>query len=135
MAQPALIQDTHSHIGGGHYSFSMPSSTDNSAAEAGINKLFTTSWPLQVFVQLVASWARAKNVLLQPTHLPGLYNDWANDLSRNRLVRFAHRPANRVRVSPTSLAQAGRDIALCPAEAPYGTAILPEWSIATQGLL
>ena len=95
LAQLALLQATHSHIGGGRYSFSMPSGTDNSAAEAGINKLFTTSWPLQVFVQLVASWAHANNVLLQPTHLPGRYNDWADDLSRNRLARFAHRPANR----------------------------------------
>ena len=77
LAQLALLQATHSHIGGGRYSFSMPSGTDNSAAEAGINKLFTASWPLQVFVQLVASWAHAKNVLLQPTHLPGRYNDWA----------------------------------------------------------
>ena len=31
LAQLALLQATHSHIGGGHYSFSMPSSTDNSS--------------------------------------------------------------------------------------------------------
>ena len=55
LAQLALLQATHSHIGGGRYSFSTVSGIDNSAAEAGINKLFTTSWPLQVFVQLVAS--------------------------------------------------------------------------------
>ena len=56
LAQLALLQATQSHIGGGRYSFSMLSGTDNSAAEAGINKMFTTSWPLQIFVQLVASW-------------------------------------------------------------------------------
>ena len=84
LAQLALLQATHSHIGGGHYS---PSGTDNSAAEAGINKMFTTSWPLQIFVQLVASWAHAKNVLLQPTHLPGRYNEWADDLSRPWTLR------------------------------------------------
>ena len=67
----ALLQATHSHIGGGHYSFSMPSGTDNSATEASLNKLFTTSWPLQLFVQLTAFWAHAHNVLLQPTHVPG----------------------------------------------------------------
>ena len=54
LAQLALLQATHSHIGGGHYSFSMPSGTDNSATEASLNKLFTTSWPLQLFVQLKA---------------------------------------------------------------------------------
>ena len=82
LAQLALLQATHSHIGGGHYSFSMPSGTDNSATEASPNKLFTTSWPLQLFVQLTAFWAHARNVLLQPTHVPGRNNDWADDLSR-----------------------------------------------------
>ena len=71
LAQLALLQATHSHIGGGHYSFSMPSGTDNSATEASLNKLFTTSWLLQLFVQLTAFWAHAHNVLLQPTHVPG----------------------------------------------------------------
>ena len=50
LAQLALLQATHSHIGGGHYSFSMPLSTDNSATEASLNKMFTTFWPLQLFV-------------------------------------------------------------------------------------
>ena len=35
----------------------MPSGTDNTASEAGVNKLFTAAWPLQIFVQLVAAWA------------------------------------------------------------------------------
>ena len=83
----ALLQATHSHIGGGHYSFSMPSGTDNSATEASLNKMFTTSWPLQLFVQLTAFWAHARNVLLQPTHVPGRSNDWADDLSKGRLAR------------------------------------------------
>ena len=41
--------------------------TDNSATEASLNKLFATSGPLQLFVQLTAFWAHAHNVLLQPT--------------------------------------------------------------------
>ena len=113
LAQLALLQATHSHIGGGHYSFSMPSGTDNSATEASLNKLFTTSWPLQLFVQLTAFWAHAHNVLLQPTHVPGRCNDWADDLSRGRLARFSHRPESRIRFSPASLAMSGRGIQLC----------------------
>ena len=119
LAQLALLQATHSHIGGGHYSFSMPSSTDNSATEASLNKLFTTSWPLQLFVQLTAFWAHAHNVLLQPTHVPGRCNDWADDLSRGRLARFSHRPESRIRFSPASLAMSGRGIQLCPMHAPW----------------
>ena len=110
LAQLALLQATHSHIGGGRYSFSMPSGTDNSATEASLNKLFTTSWPLQLFVQLTAFWAHARNVLLQPTHVPGRNNDWADDLSRGRLARFSHRPESRVRFS---LALSGRGLQLC----------------------
>ena len=118
-AQLALLQATHSHIGGGHYSFSMPSGTDNSATEASLNKLFTTSWPLQLFVQLTAFWAHAHNVLLQPTHVPGRCNDWADNLSRGRLARFRHRPESRIRFSPAGLAMSGRGIQLCPTHAPW----------------
>ena len=109
LAQLALLQATHSHIGGGHYSFSMPSRTDNSATEASLNKLFTT-WPLQLFVQLTAFWAHAHNVLLQPTHVPGRCNDWADDFSRGRLAQFSH---------SAGLAMSGRGIQLCPMDAPW----------------
>ena len=105
LAQLALLQAMHSHIGGSHYSFSLPSGTDSSATEAGINKPFSA-----LLLQLVATWAHAHNVHLQPTHVPGRLNDWADD----RLRRFMNRPANRVRFSPRSLAQAGRGLALCP---------------------
>ena len=108
-----------SNPGGGHYSFSMPSGTDNSATEASLNKLFATSWPLQLFVQLTAFWAHAHNVLLQPTHVPGRCNDWADDLSRGRLARFSHRPESRIRFSPAGLAMSGRGIQLCPMHAPW----------------
>ena len=101
----------------------MPSGTDNSATEASLNKLFTTSWPLQLFVQLTAFWAHAHNVLLQPTHVPGRCNDWADDLSRGRLARFSHRPESRIRFSPAGLARSGRGIQLCPTHAPFGSSL------------
>ena len=132
LAQLALLQATHSHIGGGHYSFSMPSGTDNSATEASLNKLFTTSWPLQLFVQLTAFWAHAHNVLLQPTHVPGRCNDWADDLSRGRLTRFSHRPESRMRFSPASLAMSGRGIQLCPMHAPWRPEHLAAASIVAE---
>ena len=124
LAQLALLQATHSHIGGGRNSFSMPSGTDHSATEASLNKLFTTSWPLQLFVQLTAFWAHAHNVLLQPTHVPGRNNDWANDLSRGRLARFSHRLESRVRFSPAGLALSGSGIQLCPILRPGARNIL-----------
>ena len=108
LAQLALLQATHSHIGGGHYLFCMPSGTDNSATEA-------TSWPLQLFVQLTAFWAHAHNVLLQPTHVPGRCNDWADDLRSVGPVQPS--PESRMRFSPASLAMSGRGIQLCPMHA------------------
>ena len=138
LAQLALLQATHSHIGGGHYSFSMPSGTDNSATEASLNKLFTTSWPLQLFVQLTAFWAHARNVLLQPIHVPGRNNDGADDPSRGRLARFSHRPESRVRFSPAGLALSGSGVHLanprgCASRAPI-THILAFPSQASDAL-
>ena len=67
---------------------------------------------LQLFVQLTAFWAHAHNVLLQPTHVPGRNNNWADDLSRGRLARFSHRPDSRVRFNPAGLALSGSGIHL-----------------------
>ena len=55
LAQLALLEAKHAHIGGGHCSFSMPSGADNLATEVGSNKLFSASWPWQLFLQLVGS--------------------------------------------------------------------------------
>ena len=52
------------------------------------------------------TWAHARN--------------WADDLSQGRLHRFMNRPADCVRFSPCSLAQAGRGLlTLCPIDAPW----------------
>ena len=85
LAQLALLQATHSHIGGGRYSFSMPSGSATWPPKAGFKQMFTTSWPLQLFVQLIAAWAHAQSVQLLLTHVPG--NEWADDLSRDRQRR------------------------------------------------
>ena len=62
------------------------SGTDNSATEASLNKMFTTSWPLQLFVQLTAFWACAQRTAAANTRSGGRSNDWADDLSRGRLA-------------------------------------------------
>ena len=43
LAQFALLQATHSGVGGSRYSFSLPSGTDNSATEAGVNNASSCS--------------------------------------------------------------------------------------------
>ena len=69
IAQFALLQISHATAGQKRYSFTRRAGTDNSATEADINKMFTTSWPMQVFLQLIAFWAHSHSVVLQPTHL------------------------------------------------------------------
>ena len=97
LAQLALLQATCSTLRSQCMSFTLPSGCDNTAAEAGANRLSTTSWPLSIFLQLIARWACAHVVEIQPRHIPGGKNVWADELSRNSMHGFAHRPSCRVR--------------------------------------
>ena len=51
-----------------HLHFTLPSGTDNSATEADVNKMFATSWPMQVLLQ-PSRLGRTRNVAqcLEPT--------------------------------------------------------------------
>ena len=111
LAQLALLQAACSKLRSQCLSFTLPSGCDNTAAEAGANRLFTTSWPLSIFLQLIARWAYAHAVELQPSHIPGRKNVWAGELSRNSLHRFPQAPC-RVRFDLKQLASARRHVTL-----------------------
>ena len=119
LAQFALLQTAYRLVQHSHYQFSLPTGSDNTAAESSLNKLFTTTWPLCHFLKAVASWAHAKGIALQVSHIPGKKNDWADELSRNNLHRFQHRPGQRVRFQPVDLAQIQRQLTLHPPDAPW----------------
>ena len=112
LAQFALLQCTYRITGHRHLQVRVPSGTDNTATEAGINKLFTTKWPLSHFLKLIASWSHAHGVALQPTHIPGKKNTWADELSRDQLSRFRNRRHERIRFSPARLATGAHSIEL-----------------------
>ena len=78
----------------------MPSGTDNTASEAGVNKLFTTAWPLRIFVQLVAAWAYKHKWSVLASHIPGERNVWADQLSRGNTSVFDSKPQARFRFRP-----------------------------------
>ena len=78
-----------------HLRFVLHSASDNTSAEAGINKLFTTTKPLCRFLKLVASWSARQNVQLAVTHLAGEQDAWADKLSCCKLHRFANRMQDR----------------------------------------
>ena len=117
LAQFALLQCTHRITGHRHLQVRVPTGTDNTATEAGINKLFTTKWPLSHFLKLIASWSHAHGVALQPTHIPGKKNTWADELSRDQLSRFRNRRHERIRFSPARLATGAQSLELHPIEA------------------
>ena len=98
-----------------HFRFVLPSASDNTAAESSINRLFTTSDPLSGFLKTVAEWSARSNVRLALTHLAGEKNIWADELSRNRLHRFAHRTHERERISLAALASPRGTATLHPA--------------------
>ncbi|OLQ03886.1 High mobility group protein B3 [Symbiodinium microadriaticum] len=106
LAQLALAMTAKSHHGHTRLSLCLPTESDNTPTEGGVNKLFTTSWPLSEFLSLVASWSSANGVTIQVSHIAGAHNEWADDLSRGRLQAFAHRSRDRFRVSLEMLASA-----------------------------
>ena len=116
LAQFMLLQAAYHRLHHKHATFCLPTGSHNSAAEATLNTLFSTSWPLCHFLRLAAGWADRPGVALQVSHVPGKLNDWADD----RLMRFQHRPAERFRTTPAELAQEAARVSLHPAEARWG---------------
>ena len=102
-----------------HFRFVLPAASDNTAAEAGVNRLFTTSEPLSGFLKIVAEWSAHSNVRLALTHLAGEKNAWADELSRNRISRFQRRTHERERISLSSLSAPKGTITLRPQEAAW----------------
>ena len=95
LAQLALAMTAQAHHGHSRLSLCLPTESDNTPTEGGVNKLFTTSWPLSEFLGLIASWSSANGVTIQVSHVAGAHNEWADDLSRGRLQAFVHRSQDR----------------------------------------
>ena len=100
LAQLALMRIAWTAKGQAVHGICMPSGTGNTASEAGVNKLFTTAWPLQIFVQLVAAWAYKHKWSVLASHIPGEHNVWADQLSRGNTPAFDSKPQARFRFRP-----------------------------------
>ncbi|CAE7799268.1 unnamed protein product [Symbiodinium sp. CCMP2456] len=95
-----------------HVRFVLPTASDNTSAESGLNKLFSTAEPLGTFLRLAATWAHLHRVQFEVEHLAGEKNVWADRLSRGRLAFLSHRSAERVRISLSQLASASHCVTL-----------------------
>ena len=105
LAQLALLQMAQSRLGHKYLSFARRAGSDNIPTEAGVNKLFSTAWPLSLFLRLVASWSHAHSVALLVSHVSGKKNVWADELSRDKLDRFSAKPLARFRFTLSQLCQ------------------------------
>ena len=124
LPQLALAMLAHRRLHSRHFKFVLPAASDNTSAEAGINKLFTTTEPLSRFLKLVASWSAQHNVHLAVSHLAGEKIVWADELSRSKLQRFARRTADRERFSLDMLACPQGIVTLHPPHAAWAQPLL-----------
>ena len=113
LAQLVLLLSGIEHLQFNQMELSIPSASDNTAAESSINRSLSNKEPAATFLQLISQLAWQRNVSLQITHIPGQANQWADDLSRNRLTQWAHYP--RFRVTLQRIFSIGRVITLVPA--------------------
>ena len=112
LAQLALAQCVWQALRSKHVRFVLPSASDNTSAESGLNKLFSTAEPLGTFLRLAATWAHLHRVQFQVEHLAGEKNVWADKLSHGNIEFMQRRSADRVRITLSQLASASHSVSL-----------------------
>ncbi|CAE7562105.1 unnamed protein product [Symbiodinium sp. KB8] len=112
LAQLALAQCVWQALRSKHVRFVLPSASDNTSAESGLNKLFSTAEPLGTFLRLAATWAHLHRVQFQVEHRAGEKNTWADKLSRGSIDFMQRRSADRVRITLSQLASASHSVSL-----------------------
>ena len=97
LAQLALAMTARHSLGARAWQFALPAASDNTAAEARTEKLWSTAEPLMSFLKLAAGWAARHHIELLVTHLAGEQNSWADELGRRNCSRFRRGIAERHR--------------------------------------
>ena len=69
-------------LGGGRLALRLPALSDNSGAESVCNELYTSKFPLNVFVRKLSMWSSITGTSLECSHISGEKNDDADMLSR-----------------------------------------------------
>ena len=82
LAQIALVWLVATSFPGFRVPICLKSLRDNTGAESASNKLFTTSNPLCLFVEILTRLASTTGVELDASHIPGAENTIADDLTR-----------------------------------------------------
>ena len=83
-------------LGTNTWQFALPSASDNTAARARAEKLWSAAEPLGGFLKL--GWAARRHIELLVTHLAGEYSTLADELSRGNKSRFRNLMTARHRI-------------------------------------
>ena len=106
LAQLALAMMVNQCCASRQWSFALPSASDNSPTEAGLDRLWSTAEPIGTFLKLAAAWAARHHVTFNVTHIAGQKNTWADALTK--------RPQQRHRIKLEHVLDATGCITLHP---------------------
>jgi len=84
----------------------LPTVSDNTSAEAGVNQLFTTSEPLCFFLEKIGQLSSYLNVDMDTSHISGIDNSVADLLSRwdfESPLPPGFTPSNRAKITLADL--------------------------------
>ena len=81
-AQHALLMLVATLLPAGRLGLHLPTLSDSTGSESSVNKLFSTVYPVCMFLQRIASLSALSGIILEVAHVPGAANDDADMLSR-----------------------------------------------------
>ena len=119
LAQMAILLIFSRNSPGFRFPLRIPSLTDNSGAESGGNKLFSTTYPMNLFLEKLTILCTISGMELDLSHIAGDRNDEADALSRwdfESPPPFDHDICNRMAISLQDLWVYRQKVSLHPAD-------------------
>ena len=119
LAQMAILLIFSRNSPGFRFPLRIPSLTDNSGAESGGNKLFSTTYPMNLFLEKLTILCTLSGMELELSHIAGDRSDEADALSRWDFTSpppFDHDICNRMAISLQDLWVYRQKVSLHPAD-------------------
>ena len=119
LAQIALVWLVATSFPGFRIPICVKSLSDNTGAKSVSNKLFTTTHPLCLFVEILTCLASTTGIELDVSHIPGAGNVTADDLSRwdfSTPIPHDFQPSERIHLSLNQLFRCSPHPTLHPPE-------------------
>jgi len=120
LAQHALLVMVATIWPRGRLAICVPTLSDNTGAESSVNKLFSTTYPICMFLQKIATFSALTGITLEVGHIPGSANEEADLLSRwdgQSVLPTKWHMCNRVRLPLQRLWLFRSDVRLWPESA------------------